>query len=48
MLNRKFIKDIDGLYGEYQAGETAEGKTPLTSYTEEDAEPNDVINGEAK
>lgn len=48
LLNRKFIKDIDGLYGEYQAGETAEGKTPLTSYKEEDAEPNDVINGEAK
>ena len=48
LLNRKFIKDIDGLYGEYQAGETAEGKTPLTSYTEGDAEPNDVMNGEAK
>ena len=48
LLNRKFIKDIDGLYGEYQAGETAEGKTPLTSYTEGDVEPNDVFNGEAK
>ena len=48
LLNRKFIKDIDGLYGEYQAGETAEGKTPLTSYTEGDREPNDVFNGEAK
>ena len=48
LLNRKFIKDIDGLYGEYQAGETDEGKTPLTSYTEGDAEPNDVVNGEAK
>ena len=48
LLNRKFIKDIDGLYGEYQAGETAEGKTPLTSYTESDTEPNDVFNGEAK
>ncbi|MBQ8406224.1 MAG: 4Fe-4S dicluster domain-containing protein, partial [Clostridia bacterium] len=48
LLNRKFIKDIDGLYGEYQAGETADGKTPLTSYKEEDAEPNDVLNGEAK
>ncbi len=48
LLNRKFIKDIDGLYGEYQAGETDEGKTPLTSYKEEDAEPNDVFNGEAK
>ncbi len=48
LLNRKFIKDIDGLYGEYQAGETADGKTSLTSYTEEDTEPNDVFNGEAK
>ena len=48
LLNRKFIKDIDTLYGEYQAGEDAEGKTPLTSYKEEDAEPNDVVNGEAK
>ena len=48
LLNRKFIKDIDGLYGEYQAGETDEGKTPLTSYTEGDAEPNDVFKGDAK
>ncbi len=48
LLNRKFIKDIDGFYGEYQAGETAEGKTPLTEYTEGDTEPNDVFNGEAK
>lgn len=48
LLNRKFIKDIDGLYGEYQAGETDEGKTPLTSYTEGDTEPKDVFNGEAK
>ena len=48
LLNRKFIKDIDNFYGEYQAGETAEGKTPLTEYTEGDTEPNDVFNGEAK
>ena len=48
LLNRKFIKDIDGLYGEYQAGESAEGKTPLTSFTESDAEPTDVVYGEAK
>ena len=48
LLNRKFIKDIDGLYGEFHAGESAEGKTPLTSYTEGDVEPNDVFNGEAK
>ncbi len=48
LLNRKFIKDIDNLYGEYQAGETSEGKTPLTSYTESDAEPGEVVCGEAK
>ena len=48
LLNRKFIKDIDNLYGEYQAGETAEGKTPLTSYTEGDIEPKDVLNGGTK
>jgi ferredoxin len=48
LLNRKFIKDINSLYGDYQAGETDEGKTPLTSYTEGDVEPKDVFNGEAK
>ena len=48
LLNRKFIKDIDNMYGEYQAGETDEGKTPLTSYTEGDIEPMDVFKGEAK
>ncbi len=48
LLNRKFIKDIDGFYGEYQAGETSEGKTPLTSYTEGDIEAKDVFNGEGK
>ncbi len=45
LLNRKFIKDIDDLYGEFQAGERAEGKTPLTSFTEGDREPNDVFKG---
>ena len=48
LLNRKFIKDIDGFYGEYQAGETAEGKTPLTSYTEADLEVSDAVKGEGK
>lgn len=38
LLNRKFIKDIDTKYGEFQAGEEAEGKTPLTSYKEEDGQ----------
>ncbi len=48
LLNRKYIKDIDNLYGTFHAGESAEGATPLTSYTEGDTEPNDVFNGEAK
>lgn len=42
LFNRKFIKDIDQLYGEYQAGEDAEAKGPLTSFTFEDAEPSIV------
>ena len=46
LLNKKLIKDIDSLYGEYQAGEESEGKTPLTSYTEGDTEPNDVFKAE--
>ncbi len=48
LLNRKFIKDIDGLYGEFQAGETSEGKTPLTSYTEGDKDPKDAMMQEVK
>lgn len=42
LFNRKFIKDIDELYGEYQAGEDTESKAPLTSFTFEDAEPSIV------
>lgn len=42
LLNRKFIKDINELYGEYQAGETAGSVSPLTSYTFDDCEPGVV------
>ena len=43
LLNRKFIKDIDTFYGEFQAGETAdEPRTPLTNFTKEDVEPTVV------
>lgn len=42
LLNRKFIKDINELYGEYQAGVEDEGRTPLTSYTKNDCEPSIV------
>jgi len=39
LFNRKFIKDINALYGEYQAGSDLESKAPLTNFTTEDAEP---------
>ncbi len=39
LLNRKFIKDMNELYGEFQAGADSETKGPLTAFTKEDAEP---------
>jgi ferredoxin len=39
LFNRKFIKDINVLYGEYQAGADLDAKAPLTSFTTDDAEP---------
>lgn len=47
LLNRKFIKDIDSLYGEYQAGETVNENGPMVDYTEKDAEPSAVSRGGA-
>ncbi|MBR6767600.1 MAG: 4Fe-4S dicluster domain-containing protein [Clostridia bacterium] len=42
LLNRKFIKDMNDLYGSHQAGETAEGRHPLINFTYDDAEPSVV------
>lgn len=42
LFNRKFIKDIDELYGEYQAGADLEERGPMTSYQLDDAEPGIV------
>lgn len=42
LFNRKFIKDINEFYGEYQAGEDIEADVPLTSFTFEDVEPSIV------
>ncbi len=42
LFNRKFIKDIDTFYGEFQAGEDSETKGPLTNYTFDDVEPSIV------
>lgn len=42
LLNRKFIKDINTFYGEYQAGEDIDSRAPLTNFTTEDVEPSIV------
>jgi len=42
LFNRKFIKDINEFYGEYQAGADMEPRTPLTDYVFEDVEPSVV------
>lgn len=42
LLNRKFIKDINELYGTYQAGEVMGQRHPLIDFTKEDAEPSIV------
>ena len=39
LFNRKFIKDINALYGEYQAGSDLETRAPLTNFCQDDAEP---------
>ena len=38
LLNRKLIKDINGFYGDYQAGESVGQRHPLIDFTLEDAE----------
>ena len=43
LLNRKFIKDINEFYGDYQAGETVGSRAPLVDYTTEDIEPFEVF-----
>lgn len=40
LLNRKYIKDIDEVYGEYQAGEDTETRAPLNTFDKQDAEPS--------
>lgn len=39
LLNRKFIKDMNELYGDFKTGET---RTPLTSFDYDDVEPSVV------
>lgn len=42
LLNRKFIKDINEIYGEYTAGSDMETKPPMLTFTTGDAEPSIV------
>ncbi len=43
LLNRKFIKDMNECYGEYQAGAEVGQRAPLVDYTFEDLEPGEVF-----
>jgi ferredoxin len=42
LLNRKFIKDVNSFYGEYQAGEDPAAKPPLGRYEKNDIEPGEA------
>ncbi|MBQ7345752.1 MAG: 4Fe-4S dicluster domain-containing protein [Oscillospiraceae bacterium] len=42
LFNRKFIKDIDSLYGTWQAGAEVDARGPLTNFRTDDAEPSIV------
>lgn len=43
LLNRKFIRDINEFYGDYQAGETEGSRAPLITYDSGDIEPCDAV-----
>ncbi len=43
LLNRKFIKDINEFYGDYQAGAEVGSRAPLVNYTLNDVEPGEVF-----
>ncbi|MBR2010373.1 MAG: 4Fe-4S dicluster domain-containing protein [Clostridia bacterium] len=42
LLNRKFIKDVNTFYGDYQAGEDPAAKPPLGRYEKNDIEPGEA------
>lgn len=42
LLNRKFIKDVNELYGDYQAGFDTDSLAPLNTYKTVDVEPSVV------
>ena len=43
LLNRKFIKDIDNFYGDYQAGAEVGSRAPIVNFTQDDLEPSEAV-----
>ncbi len=43
LLNRKFIKDMNSFYGEYQAGEVVGNRPPIVNFTKDDIEPSEAV-----
>ncbi len=43
LLNRKFIKDINEFYGDYQAGAEVGNRAPIVNYSTEDIEPGKAV-----
>ena len=43
LLNRKFIKDIDNFYGDYQAGAEVGSRAPIGNYRTDDLEPGEAV-----
>ena len=45
LLNRKVISDINGFWGDYQAGAEEGQRGPLVNFTFDDMEPSDRTKG---
>ena len=43
LINRKYINDVNELYGEFHAGEDDHSKGPLTSFSKEDKDPSEAV-----
>ena len=43
LINRKYINDVNELYGEFHAGEDDHTKGPLTSFSKEDKDPTEAV-----
>lgn len=45
LINRKYIKDMNEFYGEYQAGAAVTALNPIVDFTKEDVEAATVVGG---